>query len=342
MIKSPYQGNSNYSHGSLAPLGILLTNLGTPAAPTPTALRAYLREFLSDPRVVEIPQPLWWFILNGFILPFRPKRSAKIYQKIWTAQGSPLLTHMQQLTTKLEQQLALTLTRPIKIALGMRYGKPSIADGLAQLRQANARQILLLPLYPQYASATTGSSFDAISNSLKAWRFVPEIRFINHYADFAPYIAALANRIRQHWQIHGQRNHLLFSFHGIPKRSQLAGDPYYCYSHKTARLVAENLELAAEDWSLVFQSRFGKAEWLQPYCDKTLAQLPSKGITEVDVICPGFAVDCLETLEEIDIQNRELFLAAGGKKFHYIPALNAQDDHIELIAQLIQENMQNW
>ena len=342
MIKSRYQANSNYSHGSLAPLGILLTNLGTPAAPTPAALRSYLREFLSDPRVVEIPKPLWWFILNGFILPFRPKRSAKIYQKIWTAQGSPLLTHMQQLTTKLEQQLALTLARPIKIALGMRYGNPSIAEGLTQLRQANARQILLLPLYPQYASATTGSSFDAISNSLKTWRFVPEIRFINQYADFAPYIEVLANRIRQHWQTQGQRNHLLFSFHGIPKRSQLAGDPYYCYCHKTARLVTEKLELAVEDWSLVFQSRFGKAEWLQPYCDKTLAQLPSKGITEVDMICPGFAVDCLETLEEIDMQNRNLFLAAGGKKFHYIPALNAQDDHIEVIAQLIQDNLQNW
>ncbi|MDF2867452.1 MAG: ferrochelatase [Gammaproteobacteria bacterium] len=341
-MKSRYQGNSNYSHGHSAPIGILLTNLGTPEAPTPTALRTYLREFLSDPRVVEIPRPLWWLILNGFILPFRPKRSAKIYQKIWTPQGSPLLTHMQQLTAKLEQQLASILARPIKIALGMRYGNPSIAEGLAQLRQANARQILLLPLYPQYASATTGSSFDAISHILKTWRFVPETRFINHYADFAPYIEVLASRIRQHWQTHGQQNHLLFSFHGIPKRSQLAGDPYYCYCHKTARLVAEKLELTAENWSLVFQSRFGKAEWLQPYCDKTLAQLPNQGITEVDIICPGFAVDCLETLEEIDMQNRELFLAAGGKKFHYIPALNAQDDHIQVITQLIQQHLQGW
>lgn len=338
-MKTNYPHHSNSQDSNTPSVGILLTNLGTPEAPTAKALRKYLKEFLWDPRVVEIPRPIWWFILHTFILPFRASKSAKIYQAIWTPQGSPLLVNMQQLTEKLTTKLTQTLNMPFTLSLGMRYGKPSIAEGLAQLKQANVRHILVLPLYPQYASATTGSTFVAISNILKTWRWIPELHFVSHYADCPDYISALAMSIKKQWATTGKKNYLLFSFHGIPKRAQLAGDPYYCYCHKTARLVAENLGLASSDWALVFQSRFGKAEWLTPYCDKTLAELPSKGIFEVDVICPGFAVDCLETLEEIAIQNRTLFIEAGGKELHYIPALNDSSAHINLLAKLIQQHI---
>lgn len=341
-MKTRFQGNSSYNHNSQAPIGILLTNLGTPDAPTAKALRRYLREFLSDPRVVEIPRLLWWIILNLLVLPLRPRRSAKIYQKIWTAEGSPLLSHMQNLADKLNHALIDNFSQPVKLAVGMRYGKPSIAAALKELHQANAQRILVLPLYPQYAAATTGSTFDAISAVLTTWRWVPELHMVNQYADFDAYIKAISNSINNHWQASGKHNHLLFSFHGIPKRSLELGDPYYCYCQKTARLVAEQLGLNSADWTLVFQSRFGRAEWLQPYCDKTLREMPSKGITEVDVICPGFAVDCLETLEEIAIQNRELFLQAGGKAFNYIPALNASDAQVQMLSALIQRHIQSW
>jgi len=342
IMTTRFEGNSNYSHDNPVPLGILLTNLGTPDAPTPKALRRYLAEFLADPRVVEIPKPIWWPILYGLILPFRAKRSAKLYQKIWTDQGSPLLLHMQQLRDKLQIYLEQQLEQPVTVVLAMRYGKPSIAQAINQLSKANVQKVLVLPLYPQYASATTGSTFVAITKILNRWRFLPALRFINHYADFTPYIDALVSAVKTHWQATSKQRHLLFSFHGIPKRSQLAGDPYYCYCHKTAKLVAEKLELSPEQWTLVFQSRFGKAEWLQPYCDKTLEQLPSKGVTEIDILCPGFAVDCLETLEEIALQNRELFFASGGKVFNYIPALNASEAHIKVLGQLVQHQTQGW
>jgi ferrochelatase len=342
MPTSRLQGTTNYPHGSAPSLGILLTNLGTPDAPTPSALRQYLRQFLWDPRVVEIPRALWWLILNGLVLPLRPSRSAKIYQKIWTPQGSPLLSNMQQLAELLNSRLVERFGANIHLVLGMRYGQPSIASGLEQLRQANAQRILILPLYPQYASATTGSTFDAVSQTLQNWRFVPELRMLNHYTDFLAYIAALTSSVRNHWQSIAKQNHLLFSFHGIPKRAQLAGDPYYCHCLKTARLVAENLGLAEGSWTLAFQSRFGKAEWLQPYCDKTLQTMPSQGIKAVDVICPGFAVDCLETLEEIAMQYKDVFLQAGGQEFNYIPALNASEQHISLLLALIQQQLQGW
>lgn len=334
--------SSDCQHPSFTPLGILLTNLGTPAAPTPKALRRYLKEFLWDPRVVEIYRPLWWLLLHTLVLPFRAGRSAKIYQAIWTPQGSPLLLNMQQLTEKLTTQLQQVLEVPIVLSLGMRYGNPSIAEGLAQLQQAKVQRILVLPLYPQYASATTGSTFVAVSDILKTWRWIPELHFINHYADFPDYINALAMSIQNHWQTSGKKRYLLFSFHGIPKRAQLAGDPYYCYCHKTARLIAAKLELANDEWAMVFQSRFGKAQWLQPYCDQILVELPRKGIVEADIICPGFAVDCLETLEEIAINNRALFIKAGGKELHYIPALNASSAQIDLLTTLIQQHILSW
>ncbi|EDN67114.1 ferrochelatase [Beggiatoa sp. PS] len=333
---------STYTHNTLPTTGILLVNLGTPDAPTPAALRDYLGEFLADPRITEMPRWLWWLILHGIILRVRPRRSAQKYQKIWTDTGSPLLkiSHAQQ--KALQQAVDTHFTGPLKIAIGMRYGNPSIATGLEQLRQANAQRILILPLYPQYSAPTTGSTFDAIADVLKRWRWLPDIRFISHYPDQPTYISALVTQIKNHWAKYGIPDKLLFSFHGIPKRFFLAGDPYHCECHKTARLVAEQLDLSAEKWQVVFQSRFGREEWLKPYTDHTLTELGKAGINRVDVICPGFAADCLETLEEINQQNRELFLAAGGQEFHYIPALNDNAEHIQALLELVIQHTQGW
>lgn len=318
-------------------IGILLINLGTPDAPTTAALRRYLAEFLSDPRVVEIPAIIWKPLLHGIILNLRPQRSAALYKKIWSPEGSPLLVYSQKLADALQQQLN---NQNIKIALGMRYGNPSIANGLKQLQQAGCQKIIVLPLYPQYSAATTGSTFDAIAETLKKWRVVPELHFINEYFDNPQYINAIAETIRQHWQQQGKQSFLLFSFHGLPQRCSQLGDPYEQQCRTTARLITEKLNLAPNQWQLVFQSRFGRAEWLQPYCDATLCELPKRGIDSVDVICPGFAVDCLETLEEINQQNRGIFLKAGGKNFSYIPALNATSLQVKLLISLISQHLQ--
>jgi ferrochelatase len=360
-------------------LGVLLCNLGTPAAPTTKAVRTYLAEFLSDPRVVEIPRWLWLPILHGIILRIRPKRSAALYQKIWTLKGSPLLVHSQNLVKALQQELhnlASTKTKndllrggagepsincaqqfiesrkrqdpappdfkdnklPIQITLGMRYGQPSIEQALTTLQQANCNKILVLPLFPQYSAATTASIFDAVANILKKWRTIPAIQTVTQYYNHPAYIAAIANSIQQHWQQQGQQQHLLFSYHGLPQRCVDLGDPYQQQCLSTAQLVAEQLELIPGHWSVVFQSRFGRAQWLQPYCDKTLQAMPAKGIKSVSVICPGFAVDCLETLEEINQLNRELFLQAGGKEFHYITCLNDSMAQVELLNDIIINN----
>ncbi len=333
-----YTGNSDYHHDTRACTGVLLTNLGTPEAPTAAALRRYLGEFLSDPRVIEVPRLIWWCILHGIILRVRPRKSAAAYAKVWTDAGSPLLVTTRQQAAALQQRLGDAM----QVAIGMRYGKPSIRDGLESLRAANTTRVLVLPLYPQYAAATTASTFDAVSNVLKNWRRLPELRMVNHYHDEPAYISALARSIERHWAEYGRPDRLIFSFHGIPMHYFTAGDPYHCECHKTARLVAESLQLQDDQWQVTFQSRFGPREWLKPYTDMTLKELPGQGVRHVQIICPGFAADCLETLEEIDMQNREFFMTAGGENFSYIPALNAQMDHIDALLEIISKHTSGW
>lgn len=321
--------------------GVLLTNLGTPSAPTPAALRRYLAEFLWDRRVVEVPRALWWLVLHGVILRTRPARSARKYQAIWTAQGSPLLAISRRQATALQAVLAQRSSRPIHVALGMRYGTPSIATALAELRDAGAQRLLVLPLYPQYSAATTASTFDAVSTALRSWRWLPELRFINHYHDHPAYLDALATQLAA--QGIGQAGErLLLSFHGLPQRTLLAGDPYYCQCQKTARLLAQRLGLHEQQWAVAFQSRFGGAEWLQPYTSTLLADWARNGVKRVAIACPGFAADCLETLEEIAVENRQIFLTAGGAEYRYLPALNDAPSHISALSALVQQHTAGW
>lgn len=337
-----YKGNPDYKHDSPSCIGILITNLGTPDAPTPVALRKYLAEFLSDPRIIEVPKPIWWCILHGIILRTRPKKSAEAYEKVWTENGSPLLDISLKQLAAIKTSLQNKTDLPVKVELAMRYGNPSIKSGLEKLREANAKHLLILPLYPQYSATTTASTFDALAKELTQWRWLPELRMVNHYHDNDAYIEALANSIEQHWQINSKPEKLLFSFHGLPKHYFLAGDPYHCECHKTARLVAEKLELDDDEWQVTFQSRFGPREWLKPYTDVTLKELAKKGTKSVNIVCPGFSADCLETIEEINIQNREFFTEAGGEQFSYIPALNDKPEHIELLSNIICQHLQGW
>ncbi|MEO5573322.1 MAG: ferrochelatase [Gammaproteobacteria bacterium] len=337
-----YKGNENFAHNTQPATGILITNLGTPDAPTRQALQRYLGEFLWDPRVVDSPRLLWWLILHGIILRIRPARSARSYQKVWTDQGSPLLAISKRQAEALQRTLETKFNGPVVVALGMRYGNPSIASALEQLRAANVRRLLVLPLYPQYSASTTASTFDAVADVLKTWRWLPELRMINHYHDDPAYISILATSIQEYWQVHGKSERLLFSFHGLPKRYLLLGDPYHCECHKTARLVAQHLQLPDESWQLTFQSRFGREEWLKPYTDHTLQEWAKAGVKSVDVICPGFSADCLETLEEVAMENREFFVKAGGQSYHYIPALNDRPDHIQMIAGLVENHTRHW
>lgn len=317
---------------------VLLVNLGTPSEPTPRAVREYLLEFLSDPRVVELPAWLWKPLLYAVILPIRSKRSAKLYRSIWTEEGSPLAVYSKKLAEKIQERLGASFN----VVLSMRYGQPSIQAGLKNLLQNNAMgSLTVLPLYPQYSAATTASSFDVIANVFKQQRVLPSVYFISSYFDNVLYITALAKTIRQYWVAHGKDAYLLFSFHGLPKRSVDLGDPYEQQCYTTVDLLAKELNLLPDHYQLGFQSRFGKAEWLQPYCDLLLQQLPAKGIKQLAIICPGFAVDCLETLEEISKRYREIFLRAGGESFHYIPALNDSIEHSELLAGLIQQTTVN-
>ena len=279
-----YKGNPDYKHDTPCCTGLLITNLGTPDSPTTSSVRKYLAEFLSDSRVIELPKFLWWFILHGIILRIRPSQSAKAYKKIWTENGSPLLFISKKQVAGLKKILAKKIQGPIRIELAMRYGNPSIKSGLEKLREANANRILVLPLYPQYSAVTTGSTFDAVVDELKKWRWLPEIRMINHYHDHPGYIDTLANSIMNYWKDNKKPQKLLFSFHGLPKHYFLAGDPYHCECHKTARLVAEKLKLNEEEWSVTFQSRFGPKEWLQPYTDTTLISLANNGIKSVNII----------------------------------------------------------
>ncbi|MBI5461394.1 MAG: ferrochelatase [Gammaproteobacteria bacterium] len=337
-----FTGTPDFQHDAQERLGILVTNLGTPDAPTPDALRRYLGEFLWDPRVVEMARPLWWLILHGVILRIRPRRAARAYQTVWTEQGSPLLAISQRQTAALQQSLEQHLPGPVKVVLGMRYGNPSIAAALEELRAANVRRLLVLPLYPQYSASTNASTFDAIADVLKRWRWLPDLRFVSHYHDHPAYLDAVTASIRAHRAAHPGEAKLLFSFHGLPKRFLLAGDPYHCECHATARLVAQRLDLSADQWQLAFQSRFGREEWLKPYTDRTLKAWGKAGVERVQVVCPGFSADCLETLEEIAEQNRELFLHAGGKQFEYIPALNDSPEHIAALTHIVQEQTCGW
>jgi len=284
--------------------GILITNLGTPDAPTASALRRYLGEFLWDKRVVEIPRPIWWLILHGIILRTRPAKSAEAYKSVWTEGGSPLMVNGIGQKEALQKRLTERFTGPVIVELAMRYGQPSIESGLEKLRDAGAQRILVLPLYPQYSAATTASTFDAVANTLKKWRWVPELRFVQHYHDSPSYIQAIVNSIEENWQENGRADKLVFSFHGMPKRTLLAGDPYHCECQKTARLVAEKLNLNKDDYLVSFQSLFGKEEWLKPYTDETLKRLSAEGLKSLDIACPGFSSDCVETLEEIMIENK--------------------------------------
>ncbi len=314
--------------------GVLITNLGTPDAPTPAALRRYLAEFLWDKRVVDLPRPLWWLILHGIILRTRPKRSAALYGKVWGEQGSPLLATARRQRERLAAELK-ERGHQVPVVLGMRYGKPSIAAAIDELHAAGVRRVVVLPLYPQNSCSTTASTFDAVSAALAARRALPALEFIADYHLHPGYIGALAASIREAWSQQAPAERIIFSFHGTPQRFADEGDLYYDQCRATAAALADTLELPAERWLMTFQSRFGREPWLQPYTDRTLAALPGQGVKSVDIVCPGFSADCLETLEEIALGNREHFLAAGGERYRYIPALNERPDHIAALADLV-------
>ena len=337
-----FESSPAYEHGLPESLGILLVNLGTPDAPSTDAVRRYLGEFLSDPRVVEVPRPIWWLILNGYILRTRPARSAAAYRKRWTDQGSPLLLHTNDIAEGMQAKLSARLSGAVHVEVGMTYGNPSIGAALQKLYEQCVRRIIVLPLYPQYSGTTTGSVFDIVTRELSKRRWVPELRFINHYHDSAGYIAALAASVRDHWDMHGRGERLLMSFHGVPKRTLLSGDPYHCQCQKTARMLAESLELGEDEWLVSFQSRVGREEWLRPYTDETLEEWGKERAGLVDVVCPGFAADCLETLEEIAMENATIFREAGGGDLRYIPALNARDDHVSFLSRTVEKTAAGW
>lgn len=322
-------------------IGVVLMNLGTPDAPTTKAVRRYLSEFLSDPRVVEIPRLVWLVILHGIILRIRPRKSARLYQAIWTPDGSPLQANMAHLTEKVRDQIQQRYPE-IKIDYAMRYGNPSIDKVLSEFHQDNVRRLLLIPLYPHYSATTIGSCIDAVFSHMKHQRFIPEMRFINGYADHPEYLRAIAETIQNTLSTTGAVDKVIFSFHGLPKRNFTLGDPYSCFCYKTARLVAEKLELKEGTWQVCFQSRFGKATWLQPYLSQTLASLPGEGVKKVVVVSPGFSCDCLETLEELQVENRAVFMNAGGEEYHYVPALNDSPLQVNLIEQLIDKHKAGW
>lgn len=337
-----YISNSKFSHNQSDKIGVLLTNLGTPDAPTPKALKKYLKQFLSDPRVVEVPRLIWWCILNFVILNIRPKRSAHAYSTVWTEDGSPLMLHTQNQTNAVKNALEKKYGDSIIVDFGMRYGNPSIESKLESMLSQGARKVLLLPLYPQYSGSTTGSTFDAIADDFKQRRWLPDFRFIAQYHDNPEYIAAIGDKIKQTWEKSGKAQKLLFSYHGIPKRYLINGDPYHCQCHKTSRLVADYLGLNNDEYLTTFQSRFGREEWLKPYTDHTLMDLPKQGIKSVQMVCPGFSSDCLETIEEIGVENRQYFMEAGGESYEYIECLNSDDNHITMLTNLIEANLQGW
>jgi protoporphyrin/coproporphyrin ferrochelatase len=334
-------GADKHVHGGVERSAVVLLNLGTPEAPTAPAVRRYLREFLSDPRVVELPRWLWWPILNGPVLALRPRQSAAKYAAVWTSDGSPLLVHSRQQAAALSAELALR-GMEIDVALAMRYGQPSIEAALAPLRARNVARMLMLPMYPQYSATTTAASIDGVSRLVGRLRDVPEIRWVKHFADDPGYIEALSASVLEHWKNHGRGECLLMSFHGLPRRNLDLGDPYHCECQKTARLLAQSLGLELSAYRVSFQSRFGRARWLEPSTVDTLRSLARGGVRRLDVICPGFVADCLETLEEIVIEGQAQFVAAGGEQLRYIPCLNAGPRFIRAIADLVERNTSGW
>ena len=331
-----------YAHGDQQRVGILLVNLGTPEAPTGKALRPYLKQFLSDRRVVEIPRAIWWLILNGIILNIRPKKSAAKYAQIWTDEGSPLFVHTKKQALLLQGYLSTKINSPYAVEFAMRYGNPSVQSAIQKLKAQHCNKILVMPLYPQYAASSSASALDDVWRTLLRSRNVPAIRTVRNYHDHPAYIAALAESVRQHWMLNGKSGKLIMSFHGVPRYTLDKGDPYHCECHKTGRLLAEALGLEKSQYMVCFQSRFGKAEWLKPYLAPTLEELGKQKTKRIDVICPGFSSDCLETLEEIAMEGKEIFQHHGGGEYHYIPALNERNEWIHALTDIALENLQGW
>ena len=338
---APFAQEPHFSHGQAPRTALLFCNLGTPASPTPADVRRFLAEFLSDARVVEIPRLLWLLILHGIILRVRPAKSAAKYASIWTPEGSPLKVWTEKQARGLQQWLTQA-GHHITVRYAMRYGQTSIAEQLDALKVEGVTRVLVLPAYPQYSATTTASLFDAVYTWAAKVRNLPELRFINHYHDHPAYIRALAGSIQRHWAVHGQAEQLVMSFHGVPERTLHLGDPYHCECFKTARLLAEVLGLPRDAFKVTFQSRLGRAKWLQPYTEPTLIALGQAGVKRVDVVCPGFTSDCLETLEEISMEAREAFLHAGGEVFHYIPCLNDDPQWISALGDLAQQHLAGW
>jgi ferrochelatase len=341
-----YQCTSIHESVGDAKIGILLSNLGTPDAPTKAAVKPYLRQFLSDTRVIEPPPPrwIWQIILNAVILNLRPKKSAKAYKTVWDThgEGSPLLSIAKKQKNAIASELEKNAPGKFIVSLGMSYGNPSMGSALNELESQGCKNIIVLPLYPQYAGASTGSVFDAVAREFMTWRNVPELRFISSYNKEDLYIEALANSVKEYQAAHGKPDLLLMSYHGIPKRYFDKGDNYPCQCCKTTFLLASKLDLKPNEYTMTFQSRLGVAEWMKEYTDKTLKSLPGKGVKSVQVICPGFSADCLETIEEISEENKNYFMESGGEKFGYIPALNDRKDHIDFLTKLLLKNAQGW
>lgn len=341
-----YQTEPPFTHGTQRKTGILLVNLGTPDEPTTASVRKYLNEFLWDPRIVEIPRPIWWLILNGIILRVRPAKSAKKYQTVWMNEGSPLRVYTERQAQMLRGYLGEMIKSPLAVVAAMRYGNPSIEAGIDKLKAQHCDNILVLPMYPQYAASTTGSTFDKVAEVLMKKRNVPGIRFVRNFHDHPAFIKAIATNVNAHWMKIGRpdfaTDKLLMTFHGVPKFHLTKGDPYHCEAHKTGRLIAEALGLKKEDYVVTFQSRFGRAEWLQPYTDNTLETLGKEGTKRIDVICPGFAADCLETLEEIADEGKETFLHAGGKTFNYLPIANDTPAYVGALTEIARQHLQGW
>ena len=332
-----------YTHGTQPRIGVLLINLGTPDAPTPEAVRPYLREFLSDPRVIEIPRILWWPILHLFVLSTRPKASAQRYARVWMSEGSPLKVHTERQATLLRGHLGARAQQlPLVVDYAMRYGNPSIPDRLRAMTAQHCNRILLVPLFPQYSAATTATAFDVAFGFLQHARNQPAVRTIRNFHDSPGYIAALAQSAREYWARNPKPSTLLMSFHGMPRATLDQGDPYHCECHKTGRLLAAALGLKPEQYRVTFQSRFGRAEWLQPYTADVLSELGKQKVARVDMICPGFVADCLETLEEIAIEGKANFLNAGGREFHYIPCLNERNDWVHALTDIVATNLLGW
>ena len=329
-----FVGEEDFKHQNRQKTGVLICNLGTPETYKTKDVRRFLRQFLSDGRVIEIPKIIWWFILNGIILTLRPSKSAKLYKSVWTKEGSPLLV----LSKKLTEKLKTSVGDSCEVELAMRYGNPSMESALMSLKNKNCRKLIVIPMFPQYSGTTTGSIFDEVARVLSKWRWVPSLSFVNSYHDQPEYISALADSLSNHIKNNSPQK-IIFTYHGIPKRNFDLGDPYQCYCQKTTRLVAEKLNLEDDTYITTFQSRFGPAEWLKPYTSDTMGELPLQEVKNVLVVAPAFSVDCLETIEEIDQENKEIFLKAGGEKFTYAPCLNDSSGQVNLLKAIIDKHL---